>query len=458
MDLDFERDPAVLASLIDELEEGVFTLGLDGRIVGWSRGAARISGFRRAEIEGRVCGDLDDPGGCIRTLLPWLRDRADERISFAGRIVARGGRDVPVRGFARLVRAEDGAVQGAIGVFREAAAPAPARTDAAPGGLVGSSEAMREVGRRIRLAAHSDVTVVITGESGTGKELAARAVHDLGARAAAPFVAVNCSALSESLLESELFGHVRGAFTGAIRDRPGVLETADGGTLFLDEIGEVSPLIQVKLLRVLQERELRRVGGDRLTHVDVRLITATNRDLRALVEDGRMREDFYYRIKVYEIAMPTLRDRLSDVPALVDHFVQTLGRRFGKRIRGPAAAALRCLLDYDWPGNVRELRNAIEHAFVTVEGETIEVEDLPEVVRLGASGIGMPARRADAPAGRGGWSPKEIAERAAVVEALQQHGWNRTATAEALGVSRVTLWKRMRKYRIDEGVFGRGGG
>jgi transcriptional regulator with PAS, ATPase and Fis domain len=317
---------------------------------------------------------------------------------------------------------------------------------------------MREVGRRIRLAAHSDVTVVITGESGTGKELAARAVHDLGARAAAPFVAVNCSALSESLLESELFGHVRGAFTGAIRDRPGVLETADGGTLFLDEIGEVSPLIQVKLLRVLQERELRRVGGDRLTHVDVRLITATNRDLRALVEDGRMREDFYYRIKVYEIAMPTLRDRLSDVPALVDHFVQTLGRRFGKRIRGPAAAALRCLLDYDWPGNVRELRNAIEHAFVTVEGETIEVEDLPEVVRLGASGIGMPARRADAPAGRGGWSPREIAERAAVVEALQQHGWNRTATAEALGVSRVTLWKRMRKYRIDEGVFGRGGG
>ncbi|MBK8979115.1 MAG: sigma 54-interacting transcriptional regulator [Planctomycetes bacterium] len=467
--LDFQADPRLLCELVRALDLGVFTVAPDGRFVAWSEGAEHLTGLRRAEVEGRPCGAFDRPAaGRVRGLglaAAVAAGASDGTVAIAGRIEGRGRRLIDLRGNVLPLLDAAGAVRGALGWFREVAGlvlPAPATPgveagDAAPAALrelVGQGEAMREVFRRIRLAARSDVTTLIAGESGTGKELAARAVHALGARAAGPFVAVSCSALPESLLESELFGHVEGAFTGAVRARAGVLEEAHGGTLFLDEIGDVSPYVQVKLLRALQERTIRRVGGDRDVPVDVRLVTATHRDLRALVSRGAMREDFFYRIRVYEIAMPPLRERLEDLPLLVEHLVTVLDVAQRRSVRGVSREALRCLLAHRWAGNVRELRNAIEHAFVSVEGDVIEVYDLPEDVQ--ASGGGAGAAHPVPPRGDG-LDAREVAEREHLIDALCACAWNRTETAKRLGISRVTLWKRMRRFRIDEGVFRRDG-
>ncbi len=300
---------------------------------------------------------------------------------------------------------------------------------------------MREVFRQLKLAADSDVSVFVTGESGTGKELAARAIHTQSHRRHQPFLAINCSAIPESLLESELFGHVKGAFTGAAADKLGMFEAAHGGTLFLDEIGETSPATQVKLLRVLQEREIRRVGDTRSRRVDVRLISATNRDLKELIADGNMREDFFYRIHVFEIRMPPLRERKEDIPLLVEHFVKELGQGRGTQVDGVARDTMDVLVDYPWPGNVRQLRNAIERACVTATGDRITYLDLP-----------LDIRRADGP--RTGdsatrLSEEEAAERARIVDALRQTGGNRTKAAQLLGTSRVTLWKKIGRYEIE---------
>jgi PAS domain S-box-containing protein len=304
--------------------------------------------------------------------------------------------------------------------------------------LVGKSPAMQEVYRRIRLAADSDVTVLITGESGTGKELAASAIHALGPRKDKPFVAINCSAIPETLLESELFGHVKGAFTGAVRDKTGLIAAAEGGTLFLDEVADMSPVLQVKLLRVLQEREYRRVGDERPLKCNVRIVTATNRDLGRLLSSGALREDFYFRIHVFTIEMPPLEWRREDVPLLVSHIIEDLSRTTGRRVTGVVEAAMRALMDYPWPGNVRELRNALEGAFVTVRGDRLTLDDLPVEVRRGASG------------GRVSVSTEETDERSRIEDALKQAGGSRTRAAAALGVSRVTLWKKMRRLGIRE--------
>jgi transcriptional regulator with GAF, ATPase, and Fis domain len=305
------------------------------------------------------------------------------------------------------------------------------------GKLIGKSAPMQEVYRRIRLAGQSDVTVLLTGESGTGKELAAAAIHSLGHRQAGPFVAVNCSAIPEPLMESELFGHVKGAFTGAVRDKAGLFQVAHGGTLFLDEVGDMSPALQVKVLRALQEREIRRVGDDRVSKVDVRVVTATNRDMARLVAAGKMREDFYYRIRVFDITMPPLRDRLEDIPILVDHFLATLSTSKGKALRGVAPSALRALMSYTWPGNIRELYNAVEYALVLASGDTVTLADLP------ASLQGSPEED------KGG-EDGEMARR--IRDALIQSGGNRVKAARILGISRVTLWKWMTRLGIDKEV------
>ena len=312
-------------------------------------------------------------------------------------------------------------------------------------GMIGSSQAMRTVYRRLRQAARSDVTVLIGGESGTGKELAAKALHSLSARAEQPFVAINCAAIPEPLLESELFGHVKGAFTGAGRDKVGLMQTAEAGTLFLDEIGDMSPVLQAKLLRALQERQIRRVGDDRPIAIDVRLLSASHRDLRSLVAGGRMREDFYYRIKVFEIEMPSLRDRREDIPALAAHFASELGRASGKPQLAIAAEALRALLGHRWPGNVRELRNAIEHALVTVTGHAIQLADLPIELRNPVGDMRPPEVVAPAPAAPSGDAREQIED------ALRRSGGNRAEAARMLGIGRVTLWKRMRRLGMATG-------
>ncbi|HEX7897277.1 MAG TPA: sigma 54-interacting transcriptional regulator [Planctomycetota bacterium] len=304
------------------------------------------------------------------------------------------------------------------------------------GMIIGKSAPMQEVYRRLRLAGQSPVNVLITGESGTGKEMTARTVHDQGVRKNKPFIAVNCSAIPDTLLESELFGHVRGAFTGAVRDKTGLFQSAEGGTLFLDEVGDMPPSLQVKVLRALQEREIRRVGDEKPFKVDVQLVTATNRNLRELLASGAMREDFYYRVRVFEIHLPPLRERKDDIPLIVSHFVEEFSLSKRKKIRGIAAEAMRFLMDYPWPGNVRELRNALEHAFVTVSEDAIQLSDFPAALRAPAP---APAR---APAG-----PPDP-ERKRIEDALRKSGGHRGKAAELLGCSRVTLWKNMRRLGL----------
>jgi PAS domain S-box-containing protein len=316
--------------------------------------------------------------------------------------------------------------------------------------LVGKGAAMQEVFRRLRLAAQSDVTVLLSGESGTGKELAAGAIHALSARKEKPLVVVNCASIPETLLESELFGHVRGAFTGAVRDKQGLFEVANGGTLFLDEVGDMPPALQVKVLRALQSREIRRVGGDRPLTVNVRIVAATNRDLKALLATGGMREDFYYRIRVFEIVLPPLRERREDIPLLVDHFLAELERVREKTVEGLSPRALRKVLDYGWPGNVRELRNALEHAFVTMQGTQIDLSDFPPEIRGSEGRARGQAERSAVSGGR--------EERERLLVALRKAKGNRNEAAKLLGISRVTLWKRMRRFGIeDEDVAGASG-
>jgi PAS domain S-box-containing protein len=312
--------------------------------------------------------------------------------------------------------------------------------------LIGKSEAMQEVYRRLRLAAQSDVTVLLTGESGTGKELAARALHSLGRRRDKPILAVNCSAIPEALLESELFGHAKGAFTGAIRDKVGLFQAAEGGTLFLDEIGDMPASLQVKVLRALQEREVRRVGDERAATVDVRLIAATNRNLPARVADQKMREDFYYRIRVFEIRLPALRSRREDIPLLLDYFLKEFSAEFEKPVKRVDPDAVRLLMNHDWPGNVRELRNAVEHAFVTLQGDRLGLANLPPELRCEKPPVARDGTAREAVPE--GFSEEERRERERIVEELRKTDGSRSRAARNLGISRGTLWNRMTKYGI----------
>jgi len=317
-------------------------------------------------------------------------------------------------------------------------------------GLIGDSPGMREVYRLVRRAAPTDVTVLVTGESGTGKELVARAVHEESRRARGPFVALNCSALPGELVESELFGHLRGAFTGADRDREGLFEAADGGTLFLDEIGDLAVPAQAKLLRALEERQVLRVGATRPTAVDVRVVAATHRPLERLVAEGGFRQDLLFRLQVIQVQIPPLRERRDDIPALAVHFVRHFAERYGRPVREIDPGARRALLAYDWPGNVRELRNVVERAVVLAEGESLEAADLPPAV----AGSTAPLRPADAaladlPFAEARARALDAFDRSFLGAALERHGRNVSRTARALEMHRQSLQKKLRQLGIS---------
>ncbi len=305
--------------------------------------------------------------------------------------------------------------------------------------FIGRSKKMQDIYRLLEDLADLETTVLVTGESGTGKSLIAKALHYSGQRAYKPFVTVNCSALAENLLESELFGHVKGAFTGAIKDKQGRFQAANGGTILLDEIGDVSPLIQMKLLRVLQEKEFERVGESIPQKADVRVIACTNKDLREKVNRGEFRQDLYYRLKVVEVALPPLRDRLEDLPLLVDHFCRSFNERFKKNIEGISSDALRKFMDYTFPGNVRELEHVMEHAFVLCRGEIISVEHLPSEIKDYNGAEGIPLQVAQK---KGSNGAQEI------LNALNKTDWNKAKAARLLGINRRTLYQKIDKYRL----------
>ncbi len=307
--------------------------------------------------------------------------------------------------------------------------------------IIGESPSMRQLFETVQQVAPSRATVSITGETGTGKELIAKAIHNLSPRKNGAFIAVHAAALPSTLLESELFGHEKGAFTGAVERRIGRFELADGGTLFLDEVSELEPSIQVKLLRVLEERAFERVGGAKTLQVDVRLVAATNKDLKKLVSEGKFRDDLFYRLSVVTIDLPPLRERRDDIPLLVKAFLEEFGRENSKQVREVTPEALNVLLAYDWPGNVRELRNAIEQMVVLARAERLTVRDMPAVIRGSADLTKINVVRA-------GMTVEE-AERQLIVQALKETNGNRTKAAQKIGISRRTLHRKLKEFGLE---------
>jgi DNA-binding NtrC family response regulator len=311
--------------------------------------------------------------------------------------------------------------------------------------IIGKSEKMREVFALVDKVAETDSTILISGESGTGKELVAREIHYKSFRAEGPFVSINCGALPETLLESELFGHVKGSFTGAVRDKDGLLAVARGGTFFLDEVGETSPAIQVKLLRVLQEREIIPVGGIKPIKVDVRLIAATNADLESDVESGKFRADLYYRLNVIPIRIPPLRERKDDIALLVDHFLKACCEGVGRTQKSLSPAAFEVLMRYEWPGNVRELENALERAVILQEGRIITPEDLPDRLRK------PPSERQESVVSTSNLTLEEL-EKEYMLKVLDETGWHKKRAAAILGINASTLYRKLQRYGHDRAV------
>ncbi|MBI3802264.1 MAG: sigma 54-interacting transcriptional regulator [Nitrospirae bacterium] len=306
--------------------------------------------------------------------------------------------------------------------------------------IIGQSEKMQEMYRLIPKIAKTNSTVLIEGESGTGKELIAHSIHQFSQREDKPFIRVNCGALAEGLLESELFGHVKGAFTGAVAHKLGRFELADGGTIFLDEIGDISPTTQVKLLRVVQEGEIEKVGDSRRIKVDVRIIAATNKDLKKAVEMREFRQDLYYRLRVVPIHLPPLRERKDDIPLLVTHFIDRFNKEMGKKITQVSPDAMEILMEYDYPGNIRELENIIEHVMVFCTGEVLQAEHLLKDIQTSRGDIiGKVIEQDD---------PLRAMEQELILKALNQAGWNYKKTAEKLKMSRTTLWRKLKEYGL----------
>jgi PAS domain S-box-containing protein len=426
-------------AVLDSISDGVFTVDGEWKITSFNRAAERITGVPRAEALGRACCEVFRASICERDCA--LRQTMETGEPVVGRtttILAADGRQVPISVSTALLRDGRGRVIGGAETFRDLSALEALRNELrgvqSIEDIVARSHAMRQVMAVLPRIAESGSTCLIEGESGTGKELVARALHRMSPRADKPFVAVNCGALPDTLLESELFGYVAGAFTDARRDKPGRFAAAEEGSLFLDEIGDVSPALQVKLLRVLQEREYQPLGAESTVKADVRLIAATNRDLDELVASGSFRQDLFYRVNVVRVRVPPLRDRPEDIPVLAEHFVRRFNLRQQREVAGLDRAALKLLMAHRWPGNVRELENAIEHAFVLCPGGLVLPDHLPTQLR------GEGPRTEDT-----GVITLAEAEERAIRQALLRNDGNRRETARELGIAPSTLWRKLKK-------------
>lgn len=452
------NDHPFLNKILETISDGTFSMDTNGKITFWSKSLEKITGFTSKEAIGNTCRILQ-ASSCIGikgtrnpTMCGVLRGKS--KGSSECFIRHKNGHDIPVVKTATAVKNEAGKLIGVIEAITDLTEFEKTRLTIEEATLrlgekhkldkiIGKSNCMKDVFTAITATAASNATILIQGESGTGKELVAGAIHYNSERSKKPFIIINCSALSESLLESELFGHAKGAFTGASSGRTGRLEEANHGTVFLDEIGELSPLVQVKLLRVLQEKTIERIGESKPRHLDIRIMTATHRDLYALVREGKFREDLYYRLKVFPIKVPPLRDRKTDIPLLVSHFCERLNKETGKNIQKVSPSSMQRLMDYGWPGNVREVENAIEHAFVLCAGRIIQPDHLPLEIREAKHTYAAPSDILSEKH-RG----HQSLNRELLVEKLQESDWNKAEAARRLGISRTAVWKRMKQWEI----------
>ncbi len=443
------RDPRFADLIFDHIPHGIFTVDGNGHITSFNPAAEAITGWCQAEVLGKNCREVFRSTHCdrrcfLRRSIEDGEPHRDEEVTILGR----DGSEVLVAVSTAALQDDLGNIVGGVEMFRSLEMIQTLRRELhgtyTYGDIVSKSPAMQGVRELIPLVAKSDSTVLIEGEPGTGKELVARAIHNLGPRSEGPFVAVNCGALPDTLVESELFGHTRGAFTDARSDKPGRFAMAEGGTLLLDEIGDISGAVQVKLLRVLQEREYEPLGATQPVKANVRILAATNRDLSQEAMSGRFRQDLFFRLNVVRIVLPPLRSRWEDIPLLVQFFIQRFNAIQGRRIANISDRSMAALVDFNFPGNVRELENAIEHAFVVCGGSTIRLEDLPAHFR----GPVQPVQAVPAVPARAESRPLESAEAATIRDTLQRFNGNRTRTAKDLGISRNTLWRKMKRHGI----------
>ena len=436
--------PDQTAIILDSIADGVFTVDEDFLITSFNRAAEEITGVPHDEALGRPCwevfrADICETDCALKHTIKTGRPVIDRPIT----ILKSDGKQIPIRVSSALLRDGNGSIIGGVETFRDLSVVEELRKQVESqytfADILSRSHKMMDLFAILPQVAESDSTVLIEGESGTGKELLARAIHNLSPRRKKPVVVVDCGALPDTLLESELFGYKAGAFTDAKRDKPGRFARAEGGTLFLDEIGDISPALQVRLLRVLQERVYEPLGSTHSMRANVRIVAATNRNLEAEVRSGRFRQDLYFRINVIRLALPALRERKEDIPLLVKHFIDRMNRLRGKRIADISDAALSALMQYDWPGNIRELENAIEHAFVLCHGNRIELLHLPKTFQETEG----PQRAI--PQGK---TLADIEARV-IYETLARNHWKRVAAARELGINKTTLWRKIKRLGLE---------
>lgn len=433
------------AIILESISDGVFTVDKDWRITSFNRAAEMITGVSRQEAIGRHCSEVFRASMCeIDCALKRTMETGSPVINQSAFIVDSRGRKIPITVSTALLQDHNGKILGGAETFRDLSLVENLRKEITgryeTGDLVSRSVLMRNIFDMLHMLAASMSTVLIQGETGTGKEVIARAIHNQSNRKNKPFIAVNCGALPDTLLESELFGYKAGAFTGATKDKPGRFEMARGGTLFLDEIGEISPALQVRLLRVLQEKTYEMLGDTKSTKADVRIITATNQDLGIQVKEGSFRQDLYYRINVAKVELPPLRKRKEDIPLLIEHFISRFNRIQNKAVKGVSPETMAILMAHNYPGNIRELENIIEYAFVLCSEGLIETHHLPEEFKV-----------EEAPES----PPRDInltlktLEAQTIREALKRNNYNRLSTAKELGIHKSTLFRKIKALGIS---------
>ncbi len=441
--------------IIENMVDGLFTVDENCTITYWNKAAEEILGYTQNEIVGKKCDFLNSPT-CMGLKLANKEGKC--ALFTKGRVVrkrcivkAKDGKEKHLLKNAQLIRDKNNKITGGIENIVDITEQIEKEQEIALlreklkgkssfHKIIGNHFTMQNIYSLVELAKDSSASVLITGESGTGKELVAHAIHHSSSRKKKPLVKVNCAAFAETLLESELFGHVKGAFTDAIKDRKGRFEEAIGGTIFLDEIGDIPLDLQVKLLRVLQEKEIEKVGDNRPVKVDVRIIAATNKDIPLLINSNRFREDLYYRINVIPIKIPPLRERRTDIPLLIDHFIKQFNTETGRQIVACDKKTLSQLMNYDWPGNVRELENTIEFAFVTCRTDCIRTMNIPEQIKATAPKTSRHSSR----------EKDRETDKYDILQALKVTKGNKTRAAEILGFSRITLWKKMNKLGLTD--------